>query len=322
MPDTPERKNAKPTKESHKLIKQAADMAAQHVRDVVAPHNKAAQKAELNRWVKFIRNEAQVVVLSVPDDVDAYLLFETLNDRGLKASQADLLKNYLLSQTKNGMAEGQHKWAQMTGALESLRQDDVTVKYLHHLLITLHGPTRAAEIFGKVKDTVKGPGSFSSRGSGDEGQSRSGLGGVVATGGGDVGGARRAQEAKGRVAQRGHDLGDGPAAHLGPIFIEGHVADPVGAVFDVPMVTQEVEDLPCPRPLGGEAGHAVDPFVALLARLLEGDVALDNEDLACPRPRAVSGEQCPQRQTTPLDAPMAKVEGLRRLGRRGQVRRR
>ncbi len=44
----------------------------------------------------------------------------------------------------------------MTGVLESLRQDDVTVKYLHHLLITLHGPTRAAEIFGKVKDTVKG----------------------------------------------------------------------------------------------------------------------------------------------------------------------
>ena len=31
---------------------------------------------------------------------------------------------------------------------------------------------------------------------------------------------------------------------------------------------------------GGETGHAVDLFVALLARLLEGDVALDNEDLA------------------------------------------
>ncbi len=43
-----------------------------------------------------------------------------------------------------------------------------------------------------VKDTATGPGSFSSGGSGDEGKSCSGLGGVVATGGGDVGGARRA----------------------------------------------------------------------------------------------------------------------------------
>ena len=70
---------------------------------------------------------------------------------------------------------------------------------------------------------------------GDKSKRSPGLGGVVAAGGGDVGGARRAQEAKGRVAQRGHDLGDGPAAHLGPIFIEGHVTDPVGAVLDVPM---------------------------------------------------------------------------------------
>lgn len=136
---------------------QAAQMAHQHVRDIVSPHARAGQNGVLNRWVKYLRNEAQVVVLNVPDDVDAYLLFETLNDRGLKASQADLLKNYLISQTKNGrMAEAQHKWAQMTGILESLGQDDVTVVYLHHLLITRLGHTKSQEIFAKVKETVKG----------------------------------------------------------------------------------------------------------------------------------------------------------------------
>jgi uncharacterized protein with ParB-like and HNH nuclease domain len=34
-------------------------------------------------------------------------MFETLNDRGLKASQADLLKNYLLSLTGNRITMGQ-----------------------------------------------------------------------------------------------------------------------------------------------------------------------------------------------------------------------
>jgi len=69
--------------------------------------------------------------------------------------------------------------------------------------------------------------------------------------------------------------GMAPAAHLRALLVKGHVADPVGAVLDAPMVAQEMEDRTCLRPLGGETGHAVDLFVALLARLLEGDVAPD-----------------------------------------------
>ena len=65
--------------------------------------------------------------------------------------------------------------------------------------------------------------------------------------GGDVGGAHRAQEAKGCVAQRRHNLGDGPGAHLRAILVKGHVADPVGTVLDAPMVAQEMEDRMCPR---------------------------------------------------------------------------
>ena len=80
------------------------------------------------------------------------------------------------------------------------------------------------------------------------------------------------------------------------------------------------EDRPCP--LGGKAGHAVDPLVALLARLLDDPMTRDDKDLARPRPDAVSGEQCPRRQAVPFAAPVAEVEGLRGLGWRGQVRRR
>jgi hypothetical protein len=83
-------------------------------------------------------------------------MFETLNDRGLRASQADLLKNYLISQAGDRIVEAQQKWAQMIGVLQSLGQDDITVTYLHHMLIMQHGPTRSAEIFNKVKLTVAG----------------------------------------------------------------------------------------------------------------------------------------------------------------------
>ena len=64
--------------------------------------------------MKFLHQEgAEVIVLHVPDHLNAFVMFETLNDRGLKASQADLIKNYLLSFCDKKIQEGQQKWAQM-----------------------------------------------------------------------------------------------------------------------------------------------------------------------------------------------------------------
>lgn len=156
-PGDPKRRSAEPSRESHKYIDQASNIAARHLSALVEPYAKDQQVKILNRWAAFLSEKAQVVVLDVPDDLDAFLMFETLNDRGLRASQADLIKNFLISQAKDRKAEAQQKWAQMTGILESLGQDDTTVTYLHHLLITEHGPMRAVEILGKVKSRVQGP---------------------------------------------------------------------------------------------------------------------------------------------------------------------
>ena len=156
QPGSPDRKIAA-TKESHKLIKQAAEMAAQHVRDILEPYREQDRTARLNEYIQFIEHGAQVIILRVPDDLNAFVMFETLNDRGLKASQADLIKNYLLSQvTNNRMMEAQSKWASMVSVLESLGRGDITVTYLHHLLITKGGQTRASEVLDKVRSRANG----------------------------------------------------------------------------------------------------------------------------------------------------------------------
>jgi hypothetical protein len=154
-PDSPDRK-IQPTKDSHKRIQSAAKNAVKHIKDILAPFSssKPAQTSRLLEWVKFIESGALVIVLRVPDHLNAFVMFETLNDRGLKASQADLLKNHLLSFAGDRISEGQQKWAKMLGVLESLGQDDITVTYLHHLLITKTGPTTAREVFDKVKATI------------------------------------------------------------------------------------------------------------------------------------------------------------------------
>jgi len=46
-------------------------------------------------YVDFIQKSLQIIIVKVSDDVNAFTIFETLNDRGLVLSQADLIKNYL-----------------------------------------------------------------------------------------------------------------------------------------------------------------------------------------------------------------------------------
>jgi hypothetical protein len=154
-PHETNRKKAQPQRQSHERIKKAHELAAEHVKDILAAYTKQDIKiSRLLEYIKFIEHGAEVILLKVPDHLNAFMMFETLNDRGLKASQADLLKNHLLSLSGDRLKEGQQKWAKMLGILESLGRGDITVSYLHHLLITKHGPIKEREVFDKVKEIV------------------------------------------------------------------------------------------------------------------------------------------------------------------------
>lgn len=52
--------------------------------------------------------------------------------------------------------EAQAKWASMVSVLESLGRGDITVTYLHHLLITQDGPTKASDVLTKVRARANG----------------------------------------------------------------------------------------------------------------------------------------------------------------------
>ena len=46
----------------------------------------------------------------------------------------------------------------MLGVLESLGEEEITVTYLHHFLITKNGPTKQRQVFDKVKQTINSQG--------------------------------------------------------------------------------------------------------------------------------------------------------------------
>lgn len=147
-----------PSVESHARIAAAAVIAAQHVRNIVAPLPESSRSQVLHNWVTFLVERAMVICVQVPDDRSAYVVFETMNDRGLRPSAADLLKNHLFGLADNRVEEAERSWIAMTGVLETVPEsdDDIVVTYVRHLWISQHGPTRTKELFDRIKQEIKG----------------------------------------------------------------------------------------------------------------------------------------------------------------------
>jgi len=143
-----------PSKNSHKLLNAAATIAEEHVHSIVKALHGNDQVNRLIDWVEFVANEATVIMVKVPDYINAFTMFETLNDRGLRIAQSDLLKNYLFDKAGADVSAVHPKWAMMTGALESVGDHDITVDFIRHYWITRHGPTRERELSDKIKHAV------------------------------------------------------------------------------------------------------------------------------------------------------------------------
>lgn len=154
-PDKRDR-SLKATHPSHKRIIEASNLANLHVREVVGTRSAADQMAILDRWVEFIRDKAQVIFINVPDHADAFVIFETLNDRGLELSVADLTKNYLFGRSGTRVEEAKHHWNRMLGLLEqgSKDQEDVTKVFIHQLWSSLHGVTRSRDLFSQLRKRI------------------------------------------------------------------------------------------------------------------------------------------------------------------------
>lgn len=142
---------------SHELINDAFVEAKGHIMNVVSGYDNKLHGDVLNSWITFLESRALVVLLKVQTGADAYRMFETLNDRGLKTSQSDLVKNYLFGHSGDRLPEVQQKWAYMRGSLETIDDDDITIIFLRHGLTIMYGRVREAEIYEVVQANVRAP---------------------------------------------------------------------------------------------------------------------------------------------------------------------
>ncbi|MCC5580531.1 DUF262 domain-containing protein [Microtetraspora sp. AC03309] len=85
------------------------DSTSESVKTLVARYNDLAdlfpedlRDNALPFFIDWVQHRVQIVQITAYTDDDAYAIFETMNDRGLKLTPADMLKGYLLANIADG----------------------------------------------------------------------------------------------------------------------------------------------------------------------------------------------------------------------------
>jgi hypothetical protein len=150
-----------PMRDSHDAI----NSAKQVVRDWFDRElNKAVSKSDVismcKRWTDQLIDHVIVAAITAANRKEAFRMFATLNDRGIRVGQADLVKSFLfeMAATSNDHQESfdiiETDWSTTRTTLDVIKEPDILVDYLRHFLQLRHGLVREEDIYSKVESTI------------------------------------------------------------------------------------------------------------------------------------------------------------------------
>lgn len=153
--------DAKPinaTRESHRRLQYAYDYLHVKMDELIEGLDANSWQAPLIELHTFVLENAMVIDVHVPDENRSFVIFETLNDRGLNLNTADLLKNHLFGTAGfERIEETKRRWSEMIGALGSADSGDVHDDFLRHYWSSTTGTGRVKALFSEIRDTVGTP---------------------------------------------------------------------------------------------------------------------------------------------------------------------
>lgn len=101
----------------------------------------------LGVWTDFITNRLYFAVFIHPDPASAYKVFEAINTRGRDLTTADLLKNYVLSQTASSQKQQRYEqWQRIADQFPSEGTNSF-VQYIRHVVTVRSGHILPKDLF-------------------------------------------------------------------------------------------------------------------------------------------------------------------------------
>lgn len=135
---------------SQKLIE-----SYEYLRDRLREDLKADPFRRLGKWTEFLTHRVYFAVFVHPDSSTAYQVYEVINTRGKELTTADLLKNYVLSETAKSKREALYKRWQAISAQFSGDGSNTFVQYIRHAVTVGSGHILPKDLFGFLAERVE-----------------------------------------------------------------------------------------------------------------------------------------------------------------------
>jgi len=105
----------------------------------------------LSNLVDAITENISCIQIITNSEDSAYVLFETLNARGIDLTLSDMLKNFLFSKAGKRLEEAKHKWAEIV----TLIGQEFMKTFIRHEWMSRHGQTREKELYNRIKSEIR-----------------------------------------------------------------------------------------------------------------------------------------------------------------------
>ena len=118
--------DAAPRYSSERLLVGAAHICRRRISELASQSGQEpkVQAKVLFDLANYLRDRVKIVAMNVASTANAYVIFETLNDRGLDLSVLDLVKNHLFGRAATYLDEVQSNWITMLSSLSGRQGDD------------------------------------------------------------------------------------------------------------------------------------------------------------------------------------------------------
>lgn len=112
----------------------------------------------LGQWSEFLTHRLYMAVFVHPDDATAYQVYEVINTRGKDLTTADLLKNYILSQTPKDLQQNTYeRWRRLARRFSAEGSNNF-VQYIRHAVTVDSGHVLPKDLFAFIANRSAFPG--------------------------------------------------------------------------------------------------------------------------------------------------------------------
>lgn len=142
------------THESHRRLVNAYDLLRARLDALILGLPAENWQAPLIKWHEYVLLSAKVIEVHVLNENRAFVIFETLNDRGLNLSTADLLKGHLFGMSATRIEECKVAWSQSMAPFSGHKDGGDADTFLRHYWASTRGVARVKALFSEMRAHV------------------------------------------------------------------------------------------------------------------------------------------------------------------------